>query len=448
MSIFRWVTFFVALLACGCGKEYLVWCGHSPNRLHRVEVVEKDSRQHLKIDATLSRPYLGVALKTIVFSKDSQRFAYAAETEAGWIVVVDGVHSCTWEGIGEVLFSPQQQLVYVAADSEHWYVVRENTPSPPFKAVMQGSLTFSPCGNRFAFVVAEGDKFRVIMDGASVPLYDAIGSLRFAPEGDQFAYVAKIGDQQYLVRNGKLLGPFNLIADFTLGPNGRLGMLVRDDDGWRVVIDGQQSEVFDNLGSIQFSQDGQYAYAAEQDDNWFIIRDGGRSLAFSSVAQLTFAGKLLFYEASWDGDSFVVSDTIRGPSLQWVGRLIISPDGVHLAYLGRPWDESISVFYDGTVYPVPYALDGTLVLSDDYQHWACLAQNEVDGSIDIVIDGQFRSSFDLEEIMAHVLLTPEASGPQHEKVLRGWIKAELEVYCTKFASAQLSETITALTESP
>ena len=415
------------------------WYGHSPDRRQRVEVIEKDNRQQLKIDAILSQPYLGVALKTIVFSKDSQRFAYAAETDAGWIVVVDGAHSRPWVGIGEVLFGPGQQFVYAATDSEHWYVIRENAPSPPFEVIMRGSFTFSPRGDRIAFVVAEGDRFRVVVDGESGPLYNAIGTLRFGPRNERFAYVARIGDQQYLALGNKLLGPFDLLADFTLGPSDRLGMLARKGAGWRAVIDGQKSEVFDNLGSIHFSQGGQYAYAAERDGSWFIIRNGTRSLAYSSVGQLIFAGEQLFYEASWDGDTFVVADTIRGPSLKWVGRLIVSPDGLHLAYLGQPWRESTSVFHNGTVSAVPHALSGTLVLSEDYQHWACLAQNEVDGDIDIVIDGQFRSAFDLEEMMALVMLTPDASSIQHEKMLRYWVKAELERHYAKAASTQSSE---------
>ena len=215
-------------------------------------------------------------------------------------------------------------------------------------------------------------------------------------------------------------------------------MLVRSDDGWRAVIDGQESEVFDNFSSIRFSQGGQYAYAAERDDNWFIIRDGERSLAFSSVGQLTFAAELLFYEASWDNDNFVVADTIRGTSLKWVGSLIVSPDGLHLAYMGQPWGRSVSVFYDGVVMDVPHAIRGTLVLSNDYQHWACLVQDERDGGIDIIIDGQFRHPFDLEEMMARIMLTPDASSSQHEKMIRRWVKAELEAYSANVASTQPS----------
>ena len=426
MLVFRWIVLLLTLLL-GCSKEYLVWYGHSPDRLHSVEVIEKDKRQQIKVGSMLSQPYLGVALETIVFSDDSQRFAYAAETEDGWIVVVDGVHSRPWTGIGEVLFDAGQQLVYVAAASECWQVVLEGVPSTSFEAVMRGSLTFSPLGNHLAYVVVEGDKFCVVVDGEPSPLYDAIGALQFGPEGKRLAYISRVGDHQYLALDDQLLGPFDLIADFTLGPNGRLGMLVRSDDGWRAVIDEQKEEVFDNLGSIQFSQGGQYAYAAERDNSWFIIRDSEPSQTFSSVGQLTFAGESLYYQASRGSENFVVVDSTRGPSLKWVGRLNVSPDGLHLAYLGQPWEGSVSVFHNDIVNPIPDALNGTLVLSDDYQHWACLAQNEVDGGIDIVIDGQFRCSFDLEEMMALIMLTPDASSAQHEKMLRRWIKAELEI---------------------
>ena len=357
-------------------------------------------------------------------------------------MVVDGVHSRPWTGIGEVLFGPGQQLVYVAADLERWQVVLEEIPSASFEAVMQGSLTFSPLGNHLAYVVVEGSKFCVVADGELSPLYDAIGMLRFGQEGKRLAYISRLGDQQYLALDDQLLGPFDLIADFTLGPNGRLGMLVRSDDGWQAVIDEQKGEIFDNLSSIQFSQGGQYAYAAERDDSWFIIRDGESSLAYSSVGQLTFAGESLFYEARVGNENFVVSDNICGPSLKWIGRLIVSPDGLHLAYLGQPWEGSVSIFRDNTVTPAPHSLSGTLVLSDDYQHWACLAQNEVDGGIDIVIDGQFRHPFDLEEMMALIMLNPDASSTQHEKMLRRWIKAELKAYYAKVASTELPEMFT------
>ena len=440
MSIFRWMTLILVLVLCGCSKEYLVWYGHSPDRLHRVEVIEKDKRQQIKMGETLSQPYLGVALKTIVFSEDSRHFAYAAMTDEGWIVITDGEHSRPWTGIGEVLFGPKQQLVYVASDLGGWHVVVDGVPSVSFEAVMQGSLTFSPDGYHLAYVVAVGNQFRVVIDGKLGFLYESVAALRFSPDSEQIAYIVRNGLHQYIALDDKLLGPFNQIADFTIGRNGRLGILVRDHDGWRTVIDGQEGEVFDNLSSIQFSRNGQYAYAAERDNSWVVIQNSTHSPIYDSVKQLTFAKETLFYEASLGDDTCIVTNNIRGPLLKWVGRLIVSPDGLHIAYLGQPCGGNISVFHNATVHAVPNALNGTLVLSDDYQHWACLVQDEIDGTIDIIIDGQLRYPFDLEEMMALIMLIPDASSAQHEKILRRWVKAELKAYYVKKGSAQSPET--------
>ena len=425
MSTARWLILALALLSSACVGHYRVWYGHSPDRMHRVEVIEKRGHQQLRVDDEPPRRYLGVGLETILFSEDSSRLAYAAEIDAGWVVVVDGVASRPWTGIGEILFGPDHRLAYIAEDAGRWRVVLEGTLSPSFEAVMQGSLTFSPDGRRLAFVMAEGDGFRVVVDGEPGPFYQAIGALRFDQESKRLAYVVQREGQQYLALNGRLLGPFLLLADYTLGPEGRLGMLVRRDEGWRAVVDGQESEAFDNLGTIHFSQDGRHAYTAQRGGHWFVVLEGTPSPAYTSVEQLVFTRDLLVYQACLGKDAFVVVDGTHGPPLKRVGRLALSPDGAHLAYLGLPWGGSLSVFHDGAVYAVPYALDGSLVLSDDGRRWACLVLKE-EGDIDVVIDGELRLPFDLEEMTARVMLTSDAPSARHEKMLRRWVKAELD----------------------
>lgn len=426
MSATRWVIFSLALFLSACRTHYRVWYGHSPDRLHRVEVIEKSGRQQLQLDNQLPRHYLGIAVETITFSEDSQRLAYAAETDSGWVVVIDSVAGRPWSGIGEVVFGPDHQLAYVAEDSGRWRVILKGNPGPSFEAIMQGSLTFSAYGRCLAFAVAEGAGFRVVVDGVPSQLYEAVGALRFDADGERLAYAVIRNGRHYLALDERLLGPFLSLADFTLGPNGRLGMLVRSQDGWRAMIDGRESEPFDNLGAIRFSQGGQYAYAAERDSSWFVVLNGEHHVGYASVGQLLFAREVLVYKARLAKDSFVVVDGTRGPSLQRVGRLTISADGGHLAYLGQPWGGSVSVFYDGTANAIPHGLDGSLVLSEDGRHWACLALNKTGGGIHIVIDGDFWRPFDLEEMTAWVMLNRHAPGAQHEKVLRRWVKAELE----------------------
>jgi hypothetical protein len=436
----RRLIFLLALLASSCAPHYRVWYGHSPDRLHRVEVIEQGGHQHLQIDNEPPKSYRGVALETIRFSEDSKHLVYAAKIDSGWVIVVDSVRSRPWAGIGEVLFSADQRLAYVANDSGRWRVIHEGAPSPLFEAVMQGSLTFSPDGRRLAFVVAEGDGFRTVLDGELGPLYQAIGALRFDTEGKRLAYVAKREGEQYLSLNEKLLGPFLALADFTLGPDGRLGMLVRGEDGWHAAVDDRESEAFDNIETIHFSPAGRHAYAAQIDSLWFVVRDGERGPGYTSLGEIVFARESLIYQARLGKEAFVVVDGIRGPALKWVGRFAISSDGTRFAYLGQRWGESISVFHDGAVHAVPAALDGTLVLSDDGRRWACLALSGARRGIEVVINGEIRRPFDLQELTALVMLAPNAPNAQHAKKLRRWVKAELEAFDADRAQPRPPET--------
>lgn len=456
MAASRLLVITVSLLVGGCSTTYEVWYGHTPDRRHRIDVVEKDGRQEVQVDGRASESYLGVAVESIAFSDDSQLLAYAAETRDGWFVVLDsvldssgtGVAAATygpWSGVAEVRFSPERQLAYVAADSGRWRVVVNGRRSSSYEAVMQGSITFSAEGNRHAFVIAENEGYRVVADGVPGALFDAIGALRFGPDDDRLAYATSKSGRHHLVIDDQLLGPFLSLADFTLGPGRRLGMLIREGEGWKAVIDGRGGDTFRSISSIHFSRSGRYAYAAERDSTWYIVLDGERFEAPGGVGQLTFAGESLVFEAIQDRDRLVVVyDDSEGPPdvqgglrrrvvsppLKRVGRLTVSADGSHFAYLAEPRTGGLAVFHgDGdAVHPLPFALDGTLVLSDDGRHWACLAFRDTNEGAAIVIDGVIVRPFDVGEMFARVMIDPDAVGDEHEKRLRTWIKAELKSF--------------------
>lgn len=429
MSAFRGLSCaLLAVLCIGCSRQYLVWYGHSPDRVRRVEVVERGSRQVVMVDSLMSEPYRGVALATIQFSGDSRHFAYAAETDSGWTVVINGIPGPVWNGIGAVLFGPGRRLAYVASDSSGWQVIVDERASGPYEAVMQGSLTFSPDGSRFAYVVAEGDQFGVVVDGRHQGWYDGVRMLRFGPYTNQAGYVGRNGTEYFVVLGDRSFGPFEMVADFTIGPEGRVGAVIRREGQWRVWLNGTESEVFDNTGSIRFFASGRHAYSAELDGKWFVVRDGVRGAAFDRVRQLTLAGESVFYEAGAGNHAFVVADSLPGPLLEQVGRLIVAPDGSGVLYLGR-LAGMVSVFRDGVVeQPAPAAIFGTLVVSDSRENWAYLVASGQQGGLNIVMDDGFRVPLDVEEMMGRVLVADELDMEGSEEMLRAWIKEELEAY--------------------
>ena len=428
MSTLRSLSPLLAVLCFGCSRHYLVSYGHSPDRLRRFEVVEQAGRQHVVVDSSVSEPYHGVALTTIAFSSDSRHFAYAAETDSGWTVVVDGFPGRLWTGVGGVLFGPGGRLAYIASDSSDWRVVVDGRVGEPHEAVMRGSLTFSPDGSRVAYVAARGDRSRVIVDGTGEPWYDGIRMLRFGPDG-HLGYVGRRKTDFLVVLDGQTFGPFEAVADYTIGPSGRLGMVVRRNGGWRALVDGTESEPFDNLGSIRFFGTGQFAYAAERDGRWFVVRNGRRGTSYDRVQKLTAGGESLFYQADVGDHALVLTDSTEGPLLEQVGHLNVGPGGNHVWYLGRPVGGVVSVFRDGEVVSVaPEAVLGTLAVSGDGEHWAYLVlPGGQEGAIAAMDDGM-RVPLDLEELMGRIITGEELTVEGYEDMMRAWVKAELEVY--------------------
>ena len=98
----------IAMLAIGCGPT-LVWYGHSQDRRHRVQVIERGGRQYIERDGARGQSFDGIGVPTITFSPDNRRLAYAARQDETWYVIVDGVQGAGWDGIGPVLFSPSSE---------------------------------------------------------------------------------------------------------------------------------------------------------------------------------------------------------------------------------------------------------------------------------------------------------------------------------------------------
>ena len=276
--------------------------------------------------------------------------------------------------------------------------------------------------------MAEGDDFGVVEDGSHQGWYDGIRMLRFGPYTNRPGYVGRKGTGFFVRFGERSFGPFEMVADFSIGPEGRVGAVIRREGQWRAWLNGTEGDVFDNMGSIQFSALGQHAYSAERDSKWFVVKNGNRGVAYDRVKQLTFVGESVFYEAAVGDHALVVSDSLPGPLLEQVGRLNVAPDGSGVLYLGRIAGMA-SVFRDGVVeQTAPAAILGTLVVSDSWEQWAYLVASGEQGGLEIVMDDGFRVPLDVEEMMGRVLTADDLDMEGSEEMLRVWIKGELEAY--------------------
>ena len=167
---------------------------------------------------------------TITLSELGDRLAYAAIRDGKWFVVVDGAGA---EGQA----------------TEGQSGVRE---FGPFEKVKEGSLTFSPGGNRLAFAAKKGIIWHVFVDGVPGKGYQRIAeeTITFSPDGKRLAYAAL-----------------------------KMNRLVR-------VLDGREGRRYDKLGtgSLVFTKDSRHlAYAAAFGESWFVVVDGKEGRRYSGL---------------------------------------------------------------------------------------------------------------------------------------------------------------------
>jgi hypothetical protein len=114
-------------------------------------------------------------IKDVEFSPDGRRFVLKAQRGRGWVMVVDGAESETYE-----------------PDGEGGEVVWSR----------DGRLAFGKEGGRLAYVGRKGGKEFVVLDGAAGARYDAVANLGFTPDGRHVVYTARRAGKSFVVVDG------------------------------------------------------------------------------------------------------------------------------------------------------------------------------------------------------------------------------------------------------
>ncbi|MDI1443287.1 hypothetical protein [Polyangium sp. 6x1] len=457
------------LFSMGCVPT-LVWLGHSPDRAHHVEVLERAGKQRVRVDGVDGAEYLGIGIESLVWSADGRRLAYPARRETGWSLVVDGRAGPTFDGLGEVVLSPDGvHVAYAAQQKGAWRVVLDERPGPAFDAILEGTMLFGR-GGRFAYVGRTGASVRAVVDGAPGPLYDGIGALRFSDDGAAVAHVGRRAEEAFFWMNGRESPPAEAIAHHALGPRGaRFAYVAKRSGQWRVTVDGIESAPYARISEVLFSADGTHvAYAGRRADGEVLVLDGvegppyeeiapgslvlgaeggrvayaarrGRSFhivvngeegpAYDAVDRPVFArrGSKFGYVAASRGARFVVIDGREQRPFAWAADLTFSDDGHHHAYLADD-GERMRVVHDGASTAFDSVIAGTLVHAEEGPGWACLVVDKAARKLFIVIDGAKKRPLDAEELAAAMTqprFEARFAKAQDAEMLRRWVAAEL-----------------------
>lgn len=287
-------------------------------------------------------------------------------------------------------------------------------------------LSISPNRDHVAFIIREGNDWRVIRDGKVGPQHVDIKQVTLFETVAGTTYSRKDED------NGRPPGPAT-----TFSPDGsRMAYSALNNGKWRVYVDGKAGQEFDEIGTdrnlgIVFSQDSKHvAYTARQADKWRVVLDGRSSPEYDQIkfadypppfggsSGLCFSAnnKHLAYQAK-RGDKWFV--TLDGrPSSPYdeiaVNRLSyspirFSPDGSRNAYFAKSFGKW-NVVVDGkpSREAYPNVVRGALAFSADGRHFAYGARDDSNREF-MLIDG-VRSPKEITSVSSEDLLfSPDGS---------------------------------------
>lgn len=328
----------------------------TPNSLWRAYAARRGTTWRIVVNGREQPAFARVGFP--IFSPHSRRLAYTALQPDGQVVVVEATNppGQPYEQLFESgpVFSPDSQhLAYGARRGEKWYLVVDGQERGPFDFL--GSATgiqFSPDSTRLAFAALAGGKWQVVVDGRSGPLYDNLGQLVFSPDSRRLAYAAQKGDKWLVVLDGTEQPASETIGADTLlfSPDSQhLAYAAQKADGqWRIVLDGKESEPYDDLGQIIFRPDSALlaCRVAKHGAQMVLLGDqlqrpfdrvGDGTLVFSAD------GRRFGYAARLRAASFVVIDAARKPRYDMVGYLSFSPRGDHYVYAATRGKEAFTV---------------------------------------------------------------------------------------------------------
>jgi roadblock/LC7 domain-containing protein len=277
-----------------------------------------------------------------------------------WYVVLNGAESEPFETVtpGSITFSPDgNRLAYVARRDGRTFVVADATPGAGYDAIADGSLTFSPDGSRLAYAARRGDAEVVVVEGNEGKAYETVGRPHFSRDGRRLAHAAHAGARSFLVADGNEVLAFeggDAVHDLGIAfsPDGsRVACVVGPEGRMRAVVDGAEGKAYAQVfeGSVAFSPDGRrVAYMATRTGKGpaaVTVVDGKDGKPHDGVVPGTVRfspdGRRVAYVAEkLDVDGAVrrcaVVDGVEGKPYDWVRHApVFSPDGRHVAYVAE-----------------------------------------------------------------------------------------------------------------
>ena len=214
------------------------------------------------IDGVESQKYDAIMYDSMVYSPDSQHFAFQGKRGGAWFVVVDGQGSDPWDisPIGfNFIFSPDSQhFAYIVENNDGWFIVLDGVELKTYESANEP--VFSPDSQHFAYKANQGDEWFVVLDNIEGKSYDGWPvSISFSPDSQKLAYIVETDDQEFLVLDGEEYEPYQQTKNLTFSPDGqRIAYKVYDGEMWYMIVDDEKTKGYPSISNFFFSPDSKH----------------------------------------------------------------------------------------------------------------------------------------------------------------------------------------------
>jgi len=307
------------------GKEYDKILG-SIVFSHDSEDVAYIARQgavwHMVINGTEgpAREGMGGEYGTFVANPCRKGFAYTIKRGANWILVNDDRESKPYASIAEnsIRFSPDgKRIAYVAGPEKALVVVVDDDESKEYMYVFGGGLGFSPNSERIGYCCLDKTRtFNFVVDGKPVIFKNLQGmdmnSISFSPDGNRAAFIGMTKDGWPPVIDGVVGEPYKCPGRAVFSPDSKhVAYCCEDVRASFLILDGVKGKEYDSTGNVPvFSPDGKHlVYQAREGDTCWVIVDGkehGKCDFFPGSGGVVFDTPTSFHTIAVSKREFVV----------------------------------------------------------------------------------------------------------------------------------------------
>lgn len=292
------------------GKEYGKWDAHwqrsvlfSPDSKRWATVVWEDKKPRILLDGVE-----GAAMTEIgecAFGPASEHFAYVCKTDDDRAtVVVDGTPGALYDDVWCMQFGKNGSLAYFARrNGKQFLVLNGKEGQAHERAGGRGGMfrgasspSFSPEGNRIAYVAFEKDTEAVVVDGTTGTSYMSVSEPLWSTDETHVAYVAvrtmgsttapsrvQTGSDReetevVVIRGSEEYGPFDMAKGLTFSPDGRhlLFVATRNEKQY-VAVNGLADRHWDVVphgAEPQFVNNTTFVYLAVKGDKVYLVKQG------------------------------------------------------------------------------------------------------------------------------------------------------------------------------